>query len=188
MTLLSDCESVANVKIICQDGILLTHKVVVASKNSFLKKIFQEIPVGDTITLFMPDYRQEEVDKNFNELKSNEDCDLSVIPVKTELKEHEEIFEDEKSFIDDNMDETYVKPKIAKKRKKKSKRENYEEDHDHLENKSASSTEFDGVLKEPDSADPQEPALELDQNLSYAEQKELRKKNYEMAMQYVRTA
>ena len=114
---LGQYESVANVRIVCQDGVLLSHKivVVVAVKNSFLKALFSDIPVGDTITLFMPDYKQEEVKQS-----------LSL--VKVELKEQEDE-EGKESYLTNvfsgemDVDNT----KVAKKRKKRnSKLENLE--------------------------------------------------------------
>lgn len=111
----SEHESVANVKIICEDGVLLSHKIVVASKNNFLKQLFSEIPVCDTITLFMPDYSQEDVEGTFCDLKSDGDIDLdledTLLPVKAELTEPDNIFEDEEKWPDE------YKPKITPKRR-----------------------------------------------------------------------
>ena len=52
------CESdrVTNVKIICKDGIVFTHKIIVASISDFFKEIIGIIPTGDE--LIMPSYQK----------------------------------------------------------------------------------------------------------------------------------
>ena len=54
--LLKESSSMTNVTIICSDGIIHTHKIVVASASDFFKYLLSEIPVGDKISIFLPDY------------------------------------------------------------------------------------------------------------------------------------
>ena len=62
-TLLQDCQRLTNVTIQCQDGLVSSHKLVLAGVSDFIKNILSEIPVGDEVTLLMPDFRAEEVEK-----------------------------------------------------------------------------------------------------------------------------
>ena len=54
--LLNESSSMTNVTIICSDGIIHTHKIVVASASDFIKTLLSDIPVGDEITLYLPDH------------------------------------------------------------------------------------------------------------------------------------
>ena len=53
---IGETTSMTNVTIICGDGIIHTHKIVVASVSDFMKHLLSDIPVGDEITLFLPDH------------------------------------------------------------------------------------------------------------------------------------
>ena len=78
MEIFERCSSMSNVTIVCSDGIIQTHKIIVASASDFIKQLLSEVPVGDEITLFLPDHRkcrvQELLDGIFsgkNEASSN---------------------------------------------------------------------------------------------------------------------
>ena len=62
-TLIQDCQFVSNVTILCQDGLVNTHKIILAGISDFIKSIIEEIPVGDQVTLFMPDFTSGDIDK-----------------------------------------------------------------------------------------------------------------------------
>ena len=40
-----------------------THKIILAGISDFIKSIIEEIPVGDQVTLFMPDFTSEDIEK-----------------------------------------------------------------------------------------------------------------------------
>ena len=105
-TLLQNCEKVSNVTVRCQDGLLSSHKLVLAGLSDFIKNILSEIPVGDEVTLLMPDFRAEEVEKflsaSLKETFSEKDVDMLTafgikthtlfVPVDTQLEsEHSNI-------------------------------------------------------------------------------------------------
>ena len=56
MEMLKKCFSMTNVTIVCSDGIIHTHKIVVASASDFIKTLLSDIPVGDEVTLYLPDH------------------------------------------------------------------------------------------------------------------------------------
>ena len=116
--LLRDSGNVSNVKIVCQDGVIHSHKLVVASKSLFLKKIFREFPVGDEITVFLPDFSLDEMSKDFlniASLKNSIDERLFSVKIKCEIDpfpcEDGEIFadndddDDSGSMFDDSDNE-----------------------------------------------------------------------------------
>ena len=60
--LLEESCNVSNVTLACRDGNLGSHKIVLARVSSFLNKILADIPVGDNVTIIMPDYPKAQVD------------------------------------------------------------------------------------------------------------------------------
>ena len=61
MELLDGHESVANCSLVCQDGIILSHKLVIASISKFLKNILSDIPVGDDVSIYFPDFKMSHI-------------------------------------------------------------------------------------------------------------------------------
>ena len=71
--LIGDCRKLSNVKIICRDGATVaTHKIVLGSISSFLKMILSDIPTGDDITFFMPDFHHENIEEFLGSITLNE--------------------------------------------------------------------------------------------------------------------
>ena len=60
--LLEESCKVSNVTLACRDGNLGSHKIVLARVSSFIKNILADIPVGDNVTIIMPDYPKAQVD------------------------------------------------------------------------------------------------------------------------------
>ena len=53
-------ENVTNVKSVCNDGIIITHKIFIARNSEFIKHILIDIPIGDEAVLFPPDFHKDE--------------------------------------------------------------------------------------------------------------------------------
>jgi len=70
---LEDCEGVSNVKILCKNGIVFTHKIIVASSSNFIKNILLTIPFVDDITLFLPHLEKNVVEHFLNPTLKEED-------------------------------------------------------------------------------------------------------------------
>ena len=64
LDILQESSSMTNVTIVYCDGIIHTHKIVLASASDFMKHLLSDIPVGDEITLYLPDHGKD----SFNEL------------------------------------------------------------------------------------------------------------------------
>ena len=56
-------ETLSNVKIICSDGVIASHKIIVASASNFLKNFMITIPIGDDVTIFLPEFEKDEVEE-----------------------------------------------------------------------------------------------------------------------------
>ena len=95
--MLEDSEHVSNVRIVCVDGVIISHKIIVASVSNFIKDIITDIPTNDEVTIFLPDFHKDEVEKYLSVLKS--------------AKREEDIFADQikclkfKTVSDNNLKE-----------------------------------------------------------------------------------
>ena len=63
--LLEESSNVSNVTLACGDGHLASHKIVVAGVSSFIKNILADIPVGDDVTIILPDFTTTQVELLF---------------------------------------------------------------------------------------------------------------------------
>ena len=57
-----NCQLVSNVSLVCRDGVVYTHKIVLASVSGFLKTLLSDIPVGDHVSVFLPDFFTKDVE------------------------------------------------------------------------------------------------------------------------------
>ena len=115
--LLEDCEGVSNVKIVCKDGILFSHKVIVGNVSSFIKNIFLSIPFGDDITLFLPEYKKESVeeflltkkDGTGEDIFADQNPTLQVLKFLTGKEEDEDEEEDDECYEleDEEFDQNF---------------------------------------------------------------------------------
>ena len=60
--LLQNSENVTNVKIDCNDRIIITHKIIIARASEFIKHILIDIPICDEAVPFLPDFHKDEVE------------------------------------------------------------------------------------------------------------------------------
>ena len=54
---------VSNLSVVCGDGVLASHKIVLAGVSTFIKNILADIPVGDQVTVIMPDFCVDEMEE-----------------------------------------------------------------------------------------------------------------------------
>ena len=66
----------SNVCIVCADGRVDTHKIVVASASQFLKQLTTPIPTGDEITILLPDYNKDQVEHILLSMNSSTKADV----------------------------------------------------------------------------------------------------------------
>ena len=110
-----NCQPVSNVSLVCRDGVVYSHKIVLASVSGFVKTLLSDIPTGDHVSVFLPDFNFREVE-NFLEnillrrqnnhhglieaFKSSESSVTEEIHVKCESKN----FDQEEVAIDCHSD------------------------------------------------------------------------------------
>ena len=102
--LLEESSNVSNVTLACGDGHLASHKIVVAGISSFIKNILADIPVGDDVTIILPDFTTTQVELLFKysikkkthlNLRANLRADLLDAFGVTDVPLHTEKFNDE---------------------------------------------------------------------------------------------
>jgi len=74
-----NCQPVSNVSLVCRDGVVYTHKIVLASVSGFVKTLLSDIPTGDHVSVFLPDFFNEDVEKILQNIilnKPNVNVDL----------------------------------------------------------------------------------------------------------------
>ena len=59
--MISFCEGVSNVTIVCRDGTLQSHKILFARVSEFTKDLMMPIPSSDDITIMLPDFLTDHV-------------------------------------------------------------------------------------------------------------------------------
>ena len=75
LAFLSDCRTAENVKIYCRDGVISTHKLLVASNSDFLKSLLKDQSDCDEVTIFLPDFFSLFVRKSLCGLKCDKEFD-----------------------------------------------------------------------------------------------------------------
>ena len=74
-----NCQPVSNVSLVCRDGVVYTHKIVLASVSGFVKTLLSDIPVGDHVSVFMPDFCAVDVTQFLeNILLSRKNCNFGL--------------------------------------------------------------------------------------------------------------
>ena len=110
--LLESSETLSNVKIICSDGVIASHKIIVATASNFLKNFMITIPIGDDVTIFLPEFEKDEVEEilSLNNVKKEidifaEDPFLNLEPKYLKVNP-EEIFQSVNSYPEEVSETT----------------------------------------------------------------------------------
>ena len=91
----SDCRHVCNASIICEDGVIFTHKLILASMSRLMADILRDIPAADEVTLYLTSFSKLKVIKFLSDVLQKNECseqELGLIfdsvnhthPIKTE--------------------------------------------------------------------------------------------------------
>ena len=64
----SDYRQVSNASIICEDGVIYTHKLMLANISKLLKLILSDIPAADEVTLYLHNFPKKHVEEFFVDL------------------------------------------------------------------------------------------------------------------------
>ena len=77
-SLLKSCQRLSNVTIRCHDGLISTHKIILASVSSFTKEILEDIPSGDQVTVLMPDFGSGPIEDFLSSWMNQKDFDNEI--------------------------------------------------------------------------------------------------------------
>ena len=66
-----ECRQVSNASIVCSDGVIHTHKLVLANVSQLLGTIMRDIPVGDVVTIYLRDFPTRAVEQFLMECSQN---------------------------------------------------------------------------------------------------------------------
>ena len=97
----SDYRQVSNASIICEDGVIFTHKLVLAAVSQLLEQILSNIPAADEVTFYLKTYKKSKVEDSkfdltnvFDEFESDNDMENienregGPMPVFEDIKSH----------------------------------------------------------------------------------------------------
>jgi len=54
--IIDSCQGVSNVTLVCSDGTLHSHKIMIAVVSGFMKDLMMSIPAADNVTILLPDF------------------------------------------------------------------------------------------------------------------------------------
>ena len=86
--LVRHCKPVSNVNLVCRDGVVYSHKIVLGSVSDFVKTLLSDIPVGDDVSVFLPDFSKKEVNKFLENIllkRKSDNYDLCTVLKSSEL-------------------------------------------------------------------------------------------------------
>lgn len=72
-----ECDSVANVTIVCLDGLIKTHKLILANISKFTENLMNDVPAADEVTIYLRQFNALDVDLFLREPDS--DPNLSTL-------------------------------------------------------------------------------------------------------------
>lgn len=109
---LNHSEGLFNVRIVCRDGVIVSHKIIVASVSNFIKNIMLNIPVGDDITLYLPEHHKIEIEEFLalnKSIKKEKDLFAETIDYDLEMdqrvsNELEHLKEEEEEIVHDGFE------------------------------------------------------------------------------------
>ena len=55
------CEGLSNVTIVCSDGIVPSHKIIIAMVSDFIKEMLIPIAAAEDVSIFLPDFQTSQV-------------------------------------------------------------------------------------------------------------------------------
>ena len=95
----SDCRHVSDTSIICEDGVIFTHKLVLAAVSKLLEQILSDIPAADEVTFYLKTFEKSKVEEFFSDLFHKKDgynselfsifgVNTSLGPLELQLPEH----------------------------------------------------------------------------------------------------
>ena len=70
----SESRHVSNASIICEDGVIFTHKLVLATLSKLLEQMMSDVPAADEVTIYLKTFEKSTVEEFFDDLLLKGDC------------------------------------------------------------------------------------------------------------------
>ena len=83
-----DSRHVTNASIICRDGVINTHKLVLANISDLLRCILRDIPFGDSATIYLTDFRKVSVEQYLCDAIQRKETDEKKLHKLLQLNQH----------------------------------------------------------------------------------------------------
>ena len=83
----SDCRHVSSASIICEDGVIFTHKLILANVSRLLEDILRDIPAADDVTLYLKSFSKLKVETFLFDVLQNKEPDLCLSSI-FDIKNH----------------------------------------------------------------------------------------------------
>jgi len=115
--LVRHCKPVSNVNLVCRDGVVYSHKIVLGSVSDFVKTLLSDIPVGDDVTVFLPDFSKKEVNKFLENIllkRRSDNHDLCAVLHYFQSENEEELMEEKTGevFVKEEIDDYCEKENV----------------------------------------------------------------------------
>ena len=91
-----DSRHVTNASIICGDGVIDTHKLVLANISDLLRCILKDIPFGDSATIYLTDFRKVSVEQYLCDAIQRKETDEKKLHKLLQLNHHHDSVKAEK--------------------------------------------------------------------------------------------
>ena len=101
---LSSCQSASNLSLVCRDGVIPGHKLMVASVSGWVKSLLSEAPSGDEVTLYLPDYHRGHVETFLSSVLFDDEAPLDIDLCKVLKVDKENIIENIEDIVESIKD------------------------------------------------------------------------------------
>ena len=101
---LSSCQSASNLSLVCRDGVIPGHKLMVASVSGWVKSLLSEAPSGDEVTLYLPDYHRGHVETFLSSVLFDDEAPLDIDLCKVLKVDKENIIENIEDIVESLKD------------------------------------------------------------------------------------
>ena len=131
-----ECDNVANVTIVCRDGLINTHKLILANISKFIEILIKDVPAADEVTIYLRQFttldvnlflREPDSDSNLSTLFGVQHSIISNLKHEVDDEKLSSIICKEEHFEQgEDLESNSVKidtPKLIKKRKGRAKNE-----------------------------------------------------------------
>ena len=109
----SACSQVSNASIICEDGVISTHKLILANMSRLMMDILRDIPAADEVTLYLKPFSKIKVQTFLSNVLQKKDCNeielCSIFDIKNHTSPIKKEKDDEIGFTNEGDEQQIAK-------------------------------------------------------------------------------